>query len=124
MFLNVRYGSLVAIQIRLRKSCLGMLGGLSLLLYKFSIQISMVSSRWIFVNKEPTSRLAKCKLVHCWQISFAKWNGPKTVYLLTVDGVKKFSKNFANLKISVPIAERIEQKGGSPLRVSFWILHK
>ena len=40
------------------------------------------------------------------------------VNLLAVEGVKNFSKNFANLSVGVPIAERIGQKGGISLRVS------
>ena len=42
-----------------------------------------------------------------------------TVYSLAVERVKNFSKNFPNLKVGVPIAERIGRKRGSPLRVSY-----
>ena len=64
----------------------------------------MVSSRGIFVNKEPTSRLAMCKLEFCSQIYFAKWNESMTVYSLAVEGVKDFSKNFANFLVGVYVA--------------------
>ena len=37
---------------------------------------------------------------------------------LALEGVKNFSKNFANLHEDVPLAERIGRKGGIPLRVS------
>ena len=72
-----------------------MLGGFSLSLYKLSTQILMVSSMGILVNKESKSRLAMCKLESCCQIS--SWNESMTVNSLTVEGVKNFSKNFANL---------------------------
>ena len=81
----------------------------------------MVSSRGIFVSKELKSRPALGKLGSCWQISSAKWNESMTVYSSAVADVKNFSKNFANLYVGVPIAERKGQKGGSPLRVSLWI---
>ena len=87
-----------------------MLGGFSLPLYKFSVQISMVSFRGIFVNKESTSRLAMCKLGSCWQISSAKWNESVAVYSLSVEGVKNCSEDFANLLVVVPVAERIDRK--------------
>ena len=84
-----------------------MLGGFTLSLYKFPRQILMVSSKGIFVNKESLSRLAMCKLESWWQISSAKWNEWVTVNSLAVAGVKIFSKNFANLLVGVPIAEKI-----------------
>ena len=74
-----------------------MLGGFSLSLYKLSTQILIVSSKGILVNNESTSRLAMCNLESCWQISSAKWNESMTANSLAVDGVKNFSKNFANL---------------------------
>ena len=40
-----------------------------------------------------------------------------TVNSLAVEGVKNFSKIFANLQVDVPIAERVGQKGGIPSRV-------
>ena len=89
--------SLVAMLSKLRKSCFGMLGVFSLPLYNLSTQILMVLSWGIFVNKESTSRLAMCKLESCWQISSAKWNESMAVYSLVVEGIKNFSKNFANL---------------------------
>ena len=52
LFLNIKNDSLVAyLKSKLRKSCLMMLGGFSLSLYKLSTQMLMVSSRGIFVNK-------------------------------------------------------------------------
>ena len=74
-----------------------MLGGFSLSLYKFTTQISIVSSRVIFVNKEWLSRLAMSKLESCWQIPFAKWNESMAVYSLAAEGVKSCSKSFAYL---------------------------
>ena len=47
-------------------------------------------------------------------------NGSK--YSLDVEGVKNFSKNFANLQVGLPIAERIGWKGGSSFRISLWNL--
>ena len=41
-----------------------------------------------------------------------------TVNSVAVEGVKNFSKNFANLLVGVLIAERIGRKGGIPLQVS------
>ena len=41
-----------------------------------------------------------------------------TLYSLAAEGVTSFSKNFVILWLGVPIAERIGQKGGIPLRVS------
>ena len=41
-----------------------------------------------------------------------------TIYSLAVEGVKNFSKNFANSKVGVPVAETIGQKGGGPLQNS------
>ena len=70
---------------KLRKSCLERV---SLSLYKLSTQISMVSSRGKFANKESASRLAICKLGSCWQISFAMWNESMTVYSLAVESVQ------------------------------------
>ena len=87
----------MAILSKLWKSCFGMLGGFSLSLYKLSTQILMVSSKRTFANKESTSRLAMCKLESCWQISSAKWNESMTVNSLAAEGIKSFSKNFANL---------------------------
>ena len=63
MLLNKKKASWLAMFSKLQESCFGMLGGFSLSLYKFSTQISMVSSTGIFVNKESMSRLAMCK----WQ---------------------------------------------------------
>ena len=62
------------------------------------------------------------KLEACWQVSFAMWNELMAVYSWAVDGDKNFSKYFANLWVGVPIAERIELKGSSPVQVFFWIL--
>ena len=59
--------------------------------------MSIVSSKGIQVNNESTSRLAMCKLESCWQIYSAKWNESMTINSLAVEGVKNFSKNFANL---------------------------
>ena len=97
-------------------------GGFSLSLYKLSIQILIVSSMEVFVNKESTPRLAMYQLWSCWQISSVKWNELITVYSLAVDGVKNFSKNFANLLAGVPITERIGWEDGSPLQVFLGIL--
>ena len=74
-----------------------MLGGFSSSLYKLPTQILMVSSNGVLLNKESTSRLVLYKLKSCWQISSAKWNESMPVNLLAVEGVKNFSKNFANL---------------------------
>ena len=52
-------------------------------------------SKGKLVNKESTSRLAMCKL-KSWQISSANWNESTTVNSLAVEGVKNFSKIFAN----------------------------
>ena len=41
-----------------------------------------------------------------------------TVNSLAAEGVKNFSKIFANLQVDVPIAERFGKKGGIPSRVS------
>ena len=70
--LNVKNDSLVAMLSKLRKSCLARFEDFPLLMYKLSIQISMVSSSGIFANKELTSRLIMCKLGSCGQISSAK----------------------------------------------------
>ena len=63
-----------------------------------------------------------CNLECCWQIFSARWNESMTLYSLAAEGVTSFSKNFVILWLGVPIAERIGQKGGIPLRVSLWIL--
>ena len=97
LLLNVKNDLLVAVLIKLLKSCLEILVGFSLPLFKLSTQIPMVWSRGVFVNKELTYRLAICKLGSCWQIPSVKWKEWMTVYLLTAEGVKNFSKNFANL---------------------------
>ena len=60
-----RNDSFVAMFGDLQKSCFGMLGGFWLPLWKLSIQISMVLSKVIFVNKESTPRLTTCKLGSC-----------------------------------------------------------
>ena len=65
LLLNVKIDSLVAMINKLRKSSFGMLGGFLLSLYNLSTQISMVSSRGKFVNKELTSRLAMCTMESC-----------------------------------------------------------
>ena len=72
-------------------------GILIVIVYKFSTQILIVSSKGIVVNNESMSRLAMCKLESCWKISSAKWNESMTVNSLAVEGVKNFSKNLANL---------------------------
>ena len=41
-----------------------------------------------------------------------------TVNSLAVEGVRNFSKNFANLQVGVPVAESVGQKGVISLRVS------
>ena len=74
-----------------------MLAGFSLSLYKLPTQISVVSSKEIFANKESTSRLAMCKLESCRHFFFAKWNESMAVYSLAVKGVRNFCKYFANL---------------------------
>ena len=66
-------------------------------LYKLSIQISIVPTNGILVNKEWMSRLAMCKMESCWQISSAKWNESMIVNSLAIERVKNLSKNFANL---------------------------
>ena len=97
LLLNVKNDLLVAVLIKLLKSCLEILVGLSLPLYNLSTQISMAWSRGVVVNKESTSRLAICKLGSSWQVSSVKWNEWMTVYSLNVEGVKKFNENFTNL---------------------------
>ena len=94
MLLNKKKDFMVAMLSKLQKSCFEMLGGFSLLLYKLSTQISMVSSRGVFVNNE-TSRLTMYKLESCWQIYSVKWNKSMTVYSFVVEGVKNFNKSFA-----------------------------
>ena len=113
MLVNIKNDSLVAVLSKLLKSCLGMFEGFWLPLYKLSIQISMISCSRIFVNKKSTSRLAMCQSGLCWQIPSAKWNESIMVYSLAVEGVKKWSKNFANLWLGVPTAETIGRKVAS-----------
>ena len=57
---------------KLQKTSLGILGLFSSSLCKQSMQISMVSSSGMLLNKESTSRLAIYKLGSCLQISSAK----------------------------------------------------
>ena len=45
-----------------------------------------------------------------------------TVYSLTAEIVKSCSKNYANLYVGVTVAQRIERKCGSPLRVSCTVI--
>ena len=78
---------------RLRKSYLGTLGGFSLPLLNLSIEISMVSSGGIFVNKESTSRLAMYKLRYYWQLYFPRWNESRTVYSRATEDVKTALKS-------------------------------
>ena len=59
---NIKNDSLVATWSKLRKIFLGILGVFTFLLHKLSIQISMVSSCRILLNKESTSILAIYKL--------------------------------------------------------------
>ena len=61
LLLNVKNDFLVAVLIKLLKSCFEILVGFSLPLHNLSTQISMAWSR-VLVNKESTSRLAICKL--------------------------------------------------------------
>ena len=75
----------------------GMLGEFLLPLNKLSTWVSMVLSGGLFVNKESMSRLVMRKLESYWQVSSAKWHESMTVNPLAVEGVKNFSKNFANL---------------------------
>ena len=58
----------------------------------------MFSSKGILINKEPTSRLAMCKLESCWQISSANWNESMAVNLLAVEGAKSFNLQTSVLK--------------------------
>ena len=97
LLLNIKKVSSVAILSKLQKSCFGMLPWSSLSLYKLLTQISIVSSKGILGNKKSTSRLAMCKFESCRQISWSKLNESVTVNPLAVEGVKNFSKNFANL---------------------------
>ena len=103
---------------KLRKTSLGILGVFSSSLYKLSMQITMISSSGMLINKESTSRLAKNKLGSFSQISSAKWNETVTVYSFWVKGVKNGSKNFASLYVGVPIAYKIGWKGGRPFLIS------
>ena len=97
LLLNIKCDSLVATASKWRKTSLGILGVFSSSLYKLSMQISMVLSSGILVNKESTSRLAKYKLGSCLQISSAIWNVSITVDLFWVESVKHCSKYFASL---------------------------
>ena len=97
LLLNLKKDSMVAMLSKFQKPYFGIFWGFPLSFYKLSTQISMVSSRGIFVDKESMSGLAMCKLESCWQISAAIWNEWMTVYSLVFEGVKIFSKSFANL---------------------------
>ena len=80
------------------------------------MQISMIFSSGMLINKESTSRLAKNKLGSFSQISSPKWN--ESVYSFWVKVVKNGSKNFASLYVGVPIAYKIGWKGGRPFLIS------
>ena len=108
---------MVAMVSKLQKTSLGILGLFSSSLYKLSMQISMVSSSGMLVNKESTSRLGIYKLGSYLQISSAKWNESVTVYSF---GVKNGSRNFANLLVGIPVAVKIRQKGGSSILASLY----
>lgn len=69
-------------------------------LFKLPIQILIVSSSGIFVNKESKSKLAKYNLEFFWPLQVI-------VYLLDVEGVKNVSKGFDDLEAVVPIADKI-----------------
>lgn len=79
---------------------LGVLGRFSLALFKLPIQILIVSSSGILVNKESKSKLAKYNLAFFWPLQVI-------VYLLDVEGVKNLSKGFDDLEAVVPIADKI-----------------
>ena len=78
------------------------------------MQISMVLSRGMLVNKESTSRLAIYKLASCLLISSVKWNESVMVYVFWVKGFKNGNRIFASLQVDIPIAYKIGQQGGSP----------
>lgn len=69
-------------------------------LFKLPIQILIVSSSGILVNKESKSKLAKYNLAFFWPLQVI-------VYLLDVEGVKNLSKGSDDLEAVVPIADKI-----------------
>ena len=73
--------------------------------------MSIVSSSGMLVNREWTSRLPMKNWESCSTISSAKTNESFTVYSLLVKDFKIGTRNFANLKVGVLIADRIDWKG-------------
>ena len=76
------------------------------------VQISIVSSRGMFVNNESTSKLPIKRELSFSTISFANEKESLTVNSLDVIELIFGTKNFAILYDGVPIAESIGLKGG------------
>ena len=76
------------------------------------MQILIVSSRGILVNNELTSKLLIARKLSYSTISFAKQKVSLTVNSLDVIEFILGTKNFTILYDSVPVAERMDPKGG------------
>ena len=76
-------------------------------LISLSIQVSMISSSGILVNKKSTSRPTIYKLGSWLQISSEKLSESVTVYFCSVRGVQNGNITFASLEVGVPILDKI-----------------
>ena len=96
---------------------------MSLVLKRFLVQISMVSSKGMFIKSESISKLPMKLLESCSTISAAKLKESLTVYLLLVNGSKIGTKYFASLYVAVCKADEIGLKSGHP-STHFYTLYK
>ena len=91
----------------------------SLSLYKLSMQISIISSSGMLINKESTSRLAIYKLRSSLNSYSKKMKWSVTVYLSSAKGFKNGNNNLGTLQVGIPIADKVVQKDLSLFLVSF-----
>ena len=62
-------------------------------------QISIVSSRWMLVKSESSSKLSIDNVESCPHISSANWNESLSVYWFLVKGLNMGDKNLARLYV-------------------------
>ena len=70
------------------------------------------------------SKLAINKVVFKCLSSSQNKNEYLIVYWLYVSGSNNGTKNFASLKVRVPIADNIGRKGGTQSTILLWILQR
>ena len=123
MFLNIKYGSLVAKDRRSLNSLFFEPWTMELFLKRLLVQISMVSLNGVLLKRESLSKIPVKLLESCSAISVAKLNESLTQYLLVVNDSKIGTKYFASLYVGVCKADKIGVKAGQPSTHFFYVFY-